>query len=46
LTSPPVTKAIQSALQNPQILNAVEQVASKLHLNEDVLDGLLKDLGI
>jgi hypothetical protein len=46
LSSPPVTKAIQSALQNPQILDAVEQVASKLHLNEDVLDGLLKDLGI
>ncbi len=46
LTSPPVTKAIQSALQNPQILDAVEQVASKLQLNEDVLDGLLKDLGI
>ena len=45
LTSPPVTKAIQSDLHNPQILNAVEQVASKLHLNEDVLDGLLKDLG-
>ena len=46
LTSPPVTKAIQTALHNPQILNAVEQVASKLQLNEDVLDGLLKDLGI
>ncbi len=45
VTSPPVTKAIQSALHNPQILNAVEQVASRLHLNEDVLDGLLKDLG-
>jgi hypothetical protein len=44
LTSPAVTKAIQNALQNPQILQAVEQIASKLNLNEDVLDGLLEEL--
>ncbi len=46
LTSPPVTKAIQTALHNPQILQAVEQIASQFNAHDDALDGLLKDLGL
>ena len=44
LSSPPVTKAIQTALHNPQILQAVEQIASHFNAHDDALDGLLKDL--
>ena len=46
LTSPPVTKAMQSALHNPQILQAVEQVASQFNLHDDALDHLLTELGL
>jgi hypothetical protein len=46
LTSPPVTNAIQSALHDPQILQAVEQIASHFNAHDDALDGLLKDLGL
>ncbi len=46
LTSLPVTKAIQSAMQNPQILQAVEQIASQFNVHDDALDGLLADLGL
>jgi hypothetical protein len=46
LTSPPVSKAIQTALHNPQILQAVEQIASQFNVHDDALEGLLKDLGI
>jgi dienelactone hydrolase len=46
LTSPPVTKAIQTALHNPQLLQAVEQFVSQFKVHDDALDGLLADLGI
>ncbi len=46
LTSPPVTKAIQTAMQNPQILQAVEQIASQFNMHDDALDQLLADLGL
>jgi hypothetical protein len=46
LASPQVTKAIQTALHNPQLLQAVDQFASQFNAHDDALDGLLKDLGI
>ena len=46
LTSPPVTKALQTALHNPQILQAIEQIASQFNAHDDALDGLLADLGL
>ncbi len=46
LTSPPVTKAIQTALHDPQLLQAVEQFASQFNAHDDALDGLLADLGL
>ncbi len=46
LTSPPVTKASQSAPQNPLVLQAIDQIASKFTLHDDALDGLLADLGL
>jgi hypothetical protein len=46
LSSPPVTKSIQTALHNPQLLQAVEQIASQFDVHADALDGLLPDLGI
>jgi hypothetical protein len=45
-TSPPVAKAIQSALHKPQFLQAVEQIASDFNVHDDALGGLLADLGI
>ena len=46
LTSPPVTKAAQSASQNPLVLQAIDQIASKFTIHDDALDGLLADLGL
>ena len=45
-SSPPETKAIQTALHNPQLLQAVEQIASDFNVHDDALDDLLADLGI
>ena len=47
LDSQPVAKLLQN-LKHPsstQIHQAIDQVTEKLHLNEDLLDGLLADLG-
>ena len=41
-----MTKILQQVAHNPQILNVVDQVAAKLHLQEDALDALLADLGL
>ena len=45
-SSPPVAKAIQTALHNPQLLQAVEQIANDFDVHDDALDGLLADLGL
>ena len=48
LDSQPVAKLLQN-LTHPsstQIHQAIDQVTEKLHLNEDLLDGLLADLGL
>ena len=48
LDSQPVAKLLQN-LKHPsstQINQAIDQVTEKLHLNEDLLDGLLADLGL
>jgi hypothetical protein len=45
LTSPSaVTKSIQTALHDPQLLQAVEQVASQFNAHDDALDHLLAEL--
>ena len=46
LASPPVTKAIQTALHAPQLLQAVEKIANDFDVHDDALDRLLADLGI
>ncbi len=46
LSSPPVTKAIQTALHDPQLLQAVEKIASQFNVRDDAIEGLLKDLGL
>ena len=48
LDSQGVAKILQN-LKHPdsaQIHQAIDRVAEKLHLNEDLLDGLLADLGL
>jgi hypothetical protein len=46
LTSPPVTKAIQNALQNPEILQVIDQIAANFQHHDDALDGLLEESGL
>lgn len=46
MTSSPVTKVIQIASQNPLVLQAIDQIASKFTIDDDALDGLLADLGL
>jgi hypothetical protein len=46
LSSAPVTKGIQTALHDPQLLQAVEQIANDFDVHDDALDELLADLGI
>ena len=51
LSSQPVSTLLQSlthqnSTQSNQVLHVIDQIASKLHLNDDVLNGLLADLGL
>jgi hypothetical protein len=45
-SSPPVAKANQTAPNTPQLLQAVEQIASEVNLHDEALDGLLAELGL
>jgi hypothetical protein len=51
LDSPPVVRILQNLEQRDspasrQILQAVDQFADKYNLHDDVLDGILVDLGL
>ena len=48
LDSQPVAKILQNLTHHnsAEIHQAIDQIAEKLHLNDDLLDGLLADLGL
>jgi hypothetical protein len=46
LGSQPVATIFQNAQQGNQVLQTIDQVAANYHLTDDMLDGLLADLGL